>query len=269
MAGVTARAPKQWSLEKKETINTFESWRQNLLYIFSLDRCFAPFLENNFTWQKQTAQNPTRGLTDDAAPIPEANRITAVQKNAHLELMLGQIANFCPVISRNTIVKNCTSLNGIWQKIREHYLFQSTGAHYLDLVNISFQADESHEDLFQRLMAFVEDNLLTSHCNLTHQGEAITTDEDMSPTLENTVVVLWLKLLHPGLPMLVKQRYGTELRNRTIASIKPEISQAIKSLLEELHNQEEGRISRSASFEPRQRQKSALPNRVNQIMYFV
>ena len=41
-----------------------------------------------------------------------------------------------------------------------------------------------------------------------------------------------LQLLHPDLPKVVKQRYGTELRSRTLASLKPEISQALTSLLE-------------------------------------
>ena len=42
--------------------------------------------------------------------------------------------------------------------------------------------------------------------------------------IENTTVVLWSQYLNPGLPQLVKQRYGTELRNRSLASIKLEIS---------------------------------------------
>ncbi|KAL5007239.1 hypothetical protein ScPMuIL_002143, partial [Solemya velum] len=34
-----------------------------------------------------------------------------------------------------------------------------------------------------------------------------------SPTLENFVVLTWLRLIHPELPKIVKQRYGTELRH--------------------------------------------------------
>ena len=49
-------------------------------------------------------------------------------------------------------------------------------------------------------------------------------NEEMSPTLENVIVALWLERLHVNLPALVKQRYGSELRNKTLASIKPEIS---------------------------------------------
>lgn len=48
-------------------------------------------------------------------------------------------------------------------------------------------------------MAFFEDNLPTVSGGITHYGEALDADEDLSPTLENTIAVLWLRLIHPGL----------------------------------------------------------------------
>ena len=247
------RAPKQWQLTKIEAITSYESWRQNLIYVLSLDKNFVRFLDA--TWQKQTAANPLRGLTDDGTAIPEAQRLTAAQKNTYLDLLLGQIANFCPVISRNSIVKHSTSLNDIWKKIRQHYGFQSSGAHFLDLASIRLQPDERPEDLFQRLMAFFEDNLLSVQGSLTHHGDQVTTEEDLSPTMENTVVFLWIQLIHPGLPLLVKQKYGSELRNKTLASLKPEISQALGSLLDELRSIEDTKAMRIGSTTPRR-----LPN---------
>ncbi|CAB4008750.1 Retrovirus-related Pol poly from transposon opus [Paramuricea clavata] len=255
---MAARAPKQWQLSKNETITSYESWRQNLIYILSLDSNFVSFLEA--TWQKKTSTNPHRGLVDDADPIPEPRRLTAVQKNARLDLLLGQIANFCPVVSRSSIVKNSVSLNDIWQKIRQHYGFQSTGAHFLDLATIIRQPDERPEDLYQRLMAFFEDNLLTAGGGITHHGEALEADEDLTPTLENTIVVLWLQLIHPGLPLLVKQKYGSELRNKSLASLKPEISQALSSLLDELRLIDETRTMRIGSTNPRRNPTSASDN---------
>ena len=61
------------------------------------------------------------------------------------------------------------------------------------------------------------------------------------------MVLTWLRLLHPDLPQLVKQRYGTELRSRTLASIKPEISQALESLLEEVLVKQDAKVLRSGS----------------------
>ena len=54
------------------------------------------------------------------------------------------------------------------------------------------------------------------------------------PTLENTIVWMWLRLLHPGLPSHVSLRYGPVLRNKTLLSIRNEISAALPPLLSEL-----------------------------------
>ena len=159
--------------------------------------------------------------------------------------MLGQIANYCPIISRSTLVNNSTSLEFVWQTIRQHFGFQATGAQFIDFADIHLAADERPEDLYQRLMAFVEDSLLHAG-GLTHHGEQVPEDEELTPALENFVVRTWLRLIHPSLPRLVKQRYGTELRSRTLSSIKPEISQALNSLLEEIRTSDDARIVSAA-----------------------
>ena len=71
-------------------------------------------------------------------------------------------------------------------------------------------------------------------------------DEELSPFLENLIVFLWLERIHTGLPALLKQRYGVELRNKTLASIKPEISHVLSSLLDELKSTEEVKVMRSS-----------------------
>ena len=129
-------------------------------------------------------------------------------------------------------------------EICEHFGFQSTGTHFLDLVNISHEHDKRPEDLFQRLTAFFEHNLLTVGCGVTHHGVATAIDEEVSPSLKNTIVYLWLQLIYPGLPLLVKHRYGAELRNRSMASLKSEVSQALASLQDELCNIEDTRAMR-------------------------
>ena len=54
------RAPKQWTLSKRETITSYECWRQNLQYTLSLDANFAPFLVDQATWGKKTNASPLR-----------------------------------------------------------------------------------------------------------------------------------------------------------------------------------------------------------------
>ncbi|KAK2552053.1 hypothetical protein P5673_027086 [Acropora cervicornis] len=95
-------------------------------------------------------------------------------------------------------------------------------------------------------MAFVEDILLKAN-SLSHHGDLITENEELSPALENFVVLKWLKLIHPDLSRLVKQRYGTGLRSRTLASIKAEVSQALNSLLDEIRASDDAKVMRTAT----------------------
>ena len=110
----THRAPKQWCLSEVETINSFENWKQNLLYKLSLNSNFAPFLTDGVTWLKKTKAQLLRGLESDGETVPLSRRLTARRKVNFLELMLRQIANYCPIISRSTLVKNSTFLEFIW-----------------------------------------------------------------------------------------------------------------------------------------------------------
>ena len=245
------RAPKQWCLKPSETLTSFENWHQNLQYILALDPNFATFLSDGVTWKRKDKSTPHRGFTDDASTVPESVRKTAAQKATLLELMLGQIANYAGVISRNTIIKKSTSLESIWETIRAHYHFQSTGARFLDFARLKLEPGERAEDLYQRLMSFVEDSLLRKDGKLLHNDKALSDDEEMTPTLENLVVLIWLRLIHEDLPRLVQQRYGTELRSRTLATIKPEISQALDSLLDKLHSNQEVRAMRAAAAQGR------------------
>ena len=136
-------------------------------------------------------------------------------------------------------------MNSIWQVIRLYYGFQSTGSHIFDLSDIKLDSNERLEDLFQRLNAFIEDNLLEKCSNISHHGENVYTYEEMTLTLENILFLTWLLLVDVNLPKFVKQRYGTELRSGTLASIKPEISLALISLVLELQAVEYAQILRT------------------------
>ena len=79
----------------------------------SQDPNFAGFLIPSAKWEKKGRNNPKRGYSDDTTGDQDKRR-TAEQKVTHLESMLGQIANYCPVISAKTIINNSTSINSVW-----------------------------------------------------------------------------------------------------------------------------------------------------------
>ena len=250
-------APTQWALTEQETIISFNSWRSNLLYILNLNPAFAIFLRPGITWT-QRVRDPldTRGfdndtIADDAegaaegAIIPDPNGYTAIQKVANLELCLGQIANFAPIIYRDTIEKESISIDSIWKAIKLHYGFQTSGGNFIDFVNIKHSPPERAETLFQRMLTFIGNNLLSPNSGILHKGRAVAEEEDITPTIENLIVLLWLRELHPNLPNIVKQKYGADLRLQSLASLKPEISLALDSLMDEAKMNDGGRINRA------------------------
>ena len=231
--------PKLYKLTTQETLNSFEAWKQNIVYTLSLNPKMAPFLVRGALWHKADDDDPVRGLTDDEGGATKEQKVT------QLELMLGLIANYCPIITRSTIVYNSKSIESVWQSIRLHFGFQTTGGHFLELADITLGVEERPEDLYQRIVAFVEDSLLRKDGSITHHGDVIAKNERVTPTLENFVVLHWLKLVHKDLPRLVRQRYATELRSRTLSSIKPEISLALDALLDELQTSHDLKVMRS------------------------
>ena len=56
-------------------------------------------------------------------------------------------------------------------------------------------------------------------------------------------VVLWLRAIHPQLPSMVKQKFTTELRKKTLATLREEISESLQAMLAELQG-ETANISR-------------------------
>lgn len=82
---------------------------ESSVYILSLVKNIAVFFVGRCIWRKKTYNASLMGLIKDVDPMPEELH-TAAQKITHLKLVLGQLENFCPIILRNIVIKNSTSI---------------------------------------------------------------------------------------------------------------------------------------------------------------
>lgn len=253
----TRFAPKPSVLQGEPTPTALEAWINNLIFNLTIDGNFEEFLEEDFKWHPSSV--PNRGLVSDEQG-PAANRRTAKQKLAYLNLMLGSIASYAPVISQRFITEEAQSLSEIWDRLRTRFGCRKTGGLILELTSLSLEPEETYEALWERVLSFVEGNLLTVTDKIQHMGAEILRSEEMTPTLLNISIVLWLRIIHPNLPSVVKQKYATELRNKTLASIRDEISESLSSLLSEITG-EEASISRSSRFRYQNKTSKNLPGR--------
>ena len=208
------RPPKQEVLTENDTISSFTAWQSSLLYYLSENDQYARFLGPRYVWQKKSVVN--RGLVAEVEPVPEADRKTAVQKNIILKRMLNIIAQFSPPLLRNDITEKSMSLNWIWQRIPKHYSFSQSEVNFLRLSEIRQNPDERYETLFQRIVAHLDDNLLSTTSNILYDGEAIGADEEMSPTVERLAVLWWLTLIDNRLPAYVSRIYAVSYTHLTL-----------------------------------------------------
>ena len=117
------------------------------------ENAYRTYLNSVKTWQRKRT-SATRGFTNIA------NGKTAENQTDDLELMLRKIASYCPVIDRNIIIEDSKCITDVWKAIRLHFNFQKSTANFIDLADFTLEADERPEDLYQRMMSFIRENLL-------------------------------------------------------------------------------------------------------------
>ena len=168
--------PKIRTLTDKETISSLEAWKSTIIYGLKLNNDFKPYLADNVVFGKKSGRKPYRDLTDTVRLEQETNTVdgeqvtetvqvlvkSAVEKCVEVDLMLDQIANYCPNIPRNDITKDCKSLGQVWQRIRQFYNKQRAGSLLNDVWNIKREVDESPQALFSRMKQIYDENLLTT-----------------------------------------------------------------------------------------------------------
>ena len=228
--------PRLEVLQPRESFAKFETWRQNILYHLSQNAGFQAYLTVIFG--KKTRAKPNRDLKTDLKPDGDVDPSgkSAATKCIQVDMMMEQISNWClNVVPRNDITRDCESIDAVWQKLRLFYNMETTGSLLNDTWGVVREPDETPQALYSRLKQLYDDNLLKKD-GLKHVDGRLEEDEDLSPTLHNTIVLQWMNILHPKLRDTVTQRFTTELRDSTYARLFPEISRCVNELVAGLNS---------------------------------
>jgi hypothetical protein len=232
-----SRGAKPWKLTEEETFSSFSSWKNNLVFNLRKEKDFKQFLKEDAPteWESLTSQNPKRGFAGGQAEETATN----------LNSMLGYIASYSPSFLATDIEKNCTSIDSVWQCIREYFRFGQSEVQFMKLLTITREENERPQRLYQRILAHLQDNLLQKDSKLKHNGKIATKNEDMSPTIERIAVLRWLELLHPKIPALVQRTFAYDLQRSTLKDLQPQIADALDGLMDEIHAEEECKADRT------------------------
>ena len=232
--------PQQRKLEREESEVDFEIWKEGLIFHVSLDARSARFTSSGdlSTWDNSVNRGFADDVTTGARALEEGIRMTGAAKAALLKIVLSSIAYNAPVISWNFVTAQAQSLDQIWDRLRQRFGIKKSGARITELVDIKMEPGESPEALWERYYSFMEENLLTITGAVKHEEKDLAVNEPFTPTLLNTMVVLWLATINHDLPASVRYRFATQLRTSTIYSCRVEISDAIPILLSEISDKD-------------------------------
>ena len=137
-----------------------------MCFQLAIDEKAARFFTDLKTWT--TADD--RGFTDDDTETNADIKMSGVAKKLLLNICLGSIATYAPVISPKFIKNQSTCYDDIWSRLRAHYGFRKTGARITEFCDFKLDSDESREALWERMYSFVEDNLLRKDGSVMHEG---------------------------------------------------------------------------------------------------
>ena len=186
------------------------------------------------TWGKKKSHN--RGYPDD-------DDISA----NHVQQMLEYVSQFAPNCLYRDITARATSLNEVWLLVRQWAGLKSSGCKQLVYVNIKKSFTNAQDmpptDFYFALRNAKEDCLLLSRASggkVTFNGTVPHDDEDLSPTLENDVVLDWLEAIGGNkLVEHVFRVFSKELESESLFDIRLRISESLTSLVSETEMQAE------------------------------
>ena len=234
------------------SIAEWENWKHAMVYSLSLDSDFKPYLkDHDFEFGPKTRLMPNRKLVATGGDSP----VKAEDKCAVVDMLLNQISLFTPTIPHNDIIRECGTLNEVWQVIRLHNNIETTGALLNDVWKIQRQPNETPQALYSRLKQAYDDSLIRRG-TIKYKADMLSEDEEMSPTLHCSIILHWLQILHPKLRDVVTQQFSTQLRDCSYAAIWPEISRSVEALLQGITDGEGGsssicRFQYNSGYQPR------------------
>ena len=131
--------------------------------------------------------------------------------------MLCLIAQFAPSLLGNDSIKKSTSLSWIWKRICNYSFSQSN---FLKLFSILWIENEYYENFYQHFL---------------YDGDQITEDEQMSPTVKCCAVFKWLTLIDNCLPQFISYVSADDLQLKS--SIKTKLTTSLNRRHDKRRNQ--------------------------------
>ena len=214
----------------------FNMWKNKLEVYLNTEEEFEPFMPGGkySTWT--------------AAERYEDRIQTAVGEDTEAQLTKHrkQLRSFITLISErvhedyyNPIHRHSTSLQWIYDKVRQDYDLEQQGIHFLQIIDLKWDPTDGETPIgfYNRYRSLVIGNLKLRGTRIDWKNETLAVDEELSPSHEDMIFLNVLTLLHNKLPHYIRDQYAHKIgKNKSLMDFKTEILSKAQTFIHEIEN---------------------------------
>ena len=251
MPQIKIHPPKQLpehSLSQQE----FKDWTNELEIYLGQDEAMARFMTGRVygDWSSQEADPHRIDEVREGDPhLPEENAANCAavlaellsKRRRELRTFIGQIAKVASKNMYAAIVRHSTSLEWVYQKLREEYDIQTKGIHFLNIIDLQYDLEtKTPAGFYNKYRTVILNNVGRTGKIIHWNGNnALNADAAVGPLFEDVIVMNVLNLIDPRLPKFVRKHYQLKMGDRRLMDIKTDIFTNLKEFLAEMEAAEQ------------------------------
>ena len=218
------------------------SWWNELLNYLNQDDDFHLFKKKGIysTWQAAEIDEDrivAVHSTDDATKLNARIR----QLNNYLTI----IAGCCSKDQYMLVIRQATSLDWIWSELQIIYQHEHKGKQFLGIVDINWNPDkDSAISIYNSYRAKIMENLKPAGTTIQWKNTVLKTQESISPTFEDHILLTTLHLIDSRLPGKVREIYGPRIENgKFLMDLKMDILTNVSKILADMNDDNDAHVN--------------------------
>lgn len=234
MSSIKIYPPQQLPNEGVTDVQ-FSIWREELEVYLECENKFRKFLPGGTYDNWKAAEENEKRIISHKAP-DTADSLPDIRRDLRQFIVI--VAKYIHQDYYNPIIRHSTSLEWIFKKIREDFDIQQQGIHFLNLLDLSYDATGQTTPIgfYNQYRSMVIGNLAKKDTKIQWKNETLKEDEKLTASHEDLILLNVLMLIHPKLPGYIREQYSHRMGEGTrIMDFKTEILSKCKQYINEIN----------------------------------
>jgi len=220
------------------TDTDLNTWKNELLNYLAQDDDFDLFSENGNYSSWEAAENNRDRITTSVLPDTSSE---LKKRRRQLNNFITIIAGCCYKDQYMVIIEQATSLEWIWNELKNVYQITHVGKDFLNIVDIKYDPETMNAtSIYNAYRAKILENLKPKNTIVKWKNNMLMkANESLTPTFEDHILLSVIQLIDPRLPSKVREIYGPRMDNeKFLMDFKQDILSNVPKMIEDLENQD-------------------------------